>query len=89
MNQSLICLTMPTPQVVTYRLHQEELLSYKSCSLRDLHYHTTKGTVATHTHHLHSRPVASNFELVRPGSGCGVGQEVGVVSYHKNVIQYS
>ena len=35
------------------------------------------------------RPVASNFELVRPGSGCGFGQEVGVVSYHKNVFQYS
>ena len=35
------------------------------------------------------RPVASNFELVRPGSRCGFGQEVGVASYHKNVIQYS
>ena len=39
--------------------------------------------------HVLSRPVASNLELVRPGSGCGFGPEVGVASYHKNVIQYS
>ena len=68
------------------------LCSFSYLNVLTMHSHVLKHSCqlsqyGQYTHDIMAyvpiRPVASNFELVRPGSGCGFGQEVGVVSYHK------